>query len=58
MKTHVDKLMTIWHSINIAIEAQHGLIAQVIKDVIFSSRPGQSTAAEVRDAVDSAMMIG
>ncbi|ETW76043.1 Metallo peptidase M67A [Heterobasidion irregulare TC 32-1] len=45
-------------SINIAIEAQHGLIAQVIKDVIFSGRPGQSTAAEVRDAVDSAMMIG
>jgi COP9 signalosome complex subunit 5 len=23
------------------MEAQHGLIAQVIKDILFSSRPGQ-----------------
>ncbi|KAH9852444.1 Mov34-domain-containing protein [Lenzites betulinus] len=41
----------------IATEAQHGLIAQVLKDVIFSSRlstPGVGVA----DAVDTAMSIG
>ena len=35
-------------STKIAVEAQHGLISQVIKDVIFSMRPkiGQSLGAE------------
>ncbi|KAF9525229.1 JAB1/Mov34/MPN/PAD-1 ubiquitin protease-domain-containing protein [Crepidotus variabilis] len=38
-------------STKIAVEAQHGLIAQVIKDVIFSMRPGAdgSKVAEVTD---------
>ncbi|KAJ3544062.1 hypothetical protein NM688_g5784 [Phlebia brevispora] len=45
----------------IAIEAQHGLIAQVIKDVLFSSRPGASpdvTSASVGETMDTAMSIG
>ncbi|KAI0360499.1 Mov34-domain-containing protein [Trametes cingulata] len=43
----------------IAAEAQHGLIAQVLKDVIFSSRlsaPGSSSS--VGDVVDTTMAIG
>lgn len=47
------------YSDKIATEAQHGLIAQVLKDVIFSSRlsaPGSTT--NVSDAVDTAMAIG
>jgi len=38
-------------STKIAIEAQHGLIAQVIKDVIFSKRPGHpvATVSEIAD---------
>jgi hypothetical protein len=48
-------------STKIAVEAQHGLIAQVIKDVIFSMRPhnGQnSSASQVSDIVDTSMAIG
>lgn len=40
-------------STKIAIEAQHGLIAQVIKDVVFSMRP----QLPVRDVGDLAMQI-
>ena len=45
----------------IAIEAQHGLIAQVIKDVIFSIRPVTSPEAASSSAgeeVDTVMSIG
>lgn len=31
-------------SAKLAAEAQHGLISQVLKDVLFSSRPGQGKA--------------
>ncbi|KAF8873776.1 Mov34-domain-containing protein [Infundibulicybe gibba] len=40
-------------STRIAVEAQHGLIAQVIKDVIFSMRP--RTASQISDVVDMAV---
>lgn len=53
--------LTMHCSNKIAVEAQHGLIAQVLKDVIFSSRPGASaeaTLASVGDAMDTAMSIG
>lgn len=46
-------------STKIAIEAQHGLISQVIKDVIFSLRPrgaAQGTAA-ISDLADNAMKV-
>ncbi|KAI0766290.1 Mov34-domain-containing protein [Irpex lacteus] len=52
---------TVKDSNKIAIEAQHGLIAQVLKDVIFSIRPGTSTdpaLAQASEAVDTAMSIG
>ncbi|PSR78583.1 hypothetical protein PHLCEN_2v7330 [Hermanssonia centrifuga] len=45
----------------IAIEAQHGLIAQVLKDVIFSMRPGSAKeipVAQAGDVLDTAMSIG
>jgi COP9 signalosome complex subunit 5 len=29
------------------MEAQHGLIAQVIKDILFSSRPGQASSQQI-----------
>ncbi|KAJ6530028.1 JAB1/Mov34/MPN/PAD-1 ubiquitin protease-domain-containing protein [Mycena vulgaris] len=54
-------------STKIAVEAQHGLIAQVIKDVVFSMRPrgappagsGQAGgSAPVGEVVDEAMAIG
>jgi hypothetical protein len=45
------------HSTKIAVEAQHGLIAQVIKDVVFSMRP-RGAGAPVGDAVEDAMAIG
>lgn len=50
-----------FYSHKIAIEAQHGLIAQVLKDVIFSMRPGASADASLSQAtevVDTAMSIG
>ncbi|KAI0293953.1 Mov34-domain-containing protein [Russula brevipes] len=34
-------------STKIAMEAQHGLIAQVIKDILFSSRPGQASSQQI-----------
>lgn len=46
------------HSQKIAAEAQHGLIAQVLKDVIFSMRPRSDNAAiasAVSTATDTAM---
>jgi len=45
-------------STKIAMEAQHGLIAQVIKDILFSSRPGQAPSqsiASVEETVDMAI---
>ena len=42
----------------IAIEAQHGLIAQVIKDVIFSIRADPSPEKPAEEAIDTAMTIG
>jgi COP9 signalosome complex subunit 5 len=45
-------------STKIAVEAQHGLIAQVIKDVIFSMRPngGQSSSStKIADVTDMAI---
>ncbi|KAI0674487.1 Mov34-domain-containing protein [Trametes maxima] len=43
----------------IAAEAQHGLIAQVLKDVIFSSRLSTpASTATVADVVDTTMAIG
>ncbi|TFK65128.1 Mov34-domain-containing protein [Pluteus cervinus] len=48
---------TVKDSTRIAVEAQHGLIAQVIKDVIFSMRPksGESSAAAVSEVTDMAI---
>ena len=52
------------YSTKIAVEAQHGLIAQVLKDVIFSMRPGCSSTrvgadvARVEEVVDTSMSIG
>ena len=46
-------------STKIAIEAQHGLIAQIIKDVIFSIRPTSSVAPNVSQICDvTDMAIG
>ncbi|KIJ63800.1 hypothetical protein HYDPIDRAFT_40823 [Hydnomerulius pinastri MD-312] len=45
----------------IAVEAQHGLISQVLKDIIFSSRPSQQRQAgtsRVGEMVDATMSIG
>ncbi|KAG5220849.1 COP9 signalosome catalytic [Salix suchowensis] len=45
----------------IAIEAQHGLISQVLKDVIFSVRPRMHDIVpdtQVSNAVDASMSIG
>lgn len=48
-------------STKIAIEAQHGLIAQVLKDIIFSNRLISATSekdvARVEEAVDTSMSI-
>ncbi|KAJ7289205.1 Mov34-domain-containing protein [Mycena rebaudengoi] len=47
-------------STKIAVEAQHGLIAQVIKDVIFSMRPkgAEADTAQISSSTDTAMSIG
>jgi len=51
-------------STKIAVEAQHGLIAQVLKDVIFSMRPSPGSGragegvARVGEVVDATMSIG
>ncbi|KAH9962171.1 JAB1/Mov34/MPN/PAD-1 ubiquitin protease-domain-containing protein [Russula dissimulans] len=44
-------------STKIAMEAQHGLIAQVIKDILFSSRPGQTSQpiASIEETVEMAI---
>jgi len=45
-------------STKIAMEAQHGLIAQVIKDILFSSRPGKEQvegSTSVGDAIEMAI---
>ncbi|KAI6006444.1 JAB1/Mov34/MPN/PAD-1 ubiquitin protease-domain-containing protein [Pisolithus marmoratus] len=44
----------------IAIEAQHGLISQILKDIIFSSRPSEHSpqVSRVGEVVDAAMSIG
>lgn len=44
-------------STRIAVEAQHGLIAQVIKDVIFSMRPqnGSTNTSQISDVADMAI---
>jgi COP9 signalosome complex subunit 5 len=46
------------HSTKIAMEAQHGLISQIIKDILFSSRPGQAPSqpiASVEETVEMAI---
>ncbi|KAI0065232.1 Mov34-domain-containing protein [Artomyces pyxidatus] len=48
-------------STKLAIEAQHGLISQVIKDVLFSSRPGhvsEQGTSRVEEAIDATMAVG
>lgn len=42
----------------IASEGQHGLIAQVLKDVIFSMRPQDAARSEVSEIMDTTMAIG
>ncbi|KAI6030472.1 JAB1/Mov34/MPN/PAD-1 ubiquitin protease-domain-containing protein [Pisolithus orientalis] len=44
----------------IAVEAQHGLISQILKDIIFSSRPRERSpqVSRVGEVVDTAMSIG
>ncbi|KAH9983159.1 Mov34-domain-containing protein [Russula compacta] len=45
-------------STKIAMEAQHGLISQVIKDILFSSRPGQEPSqpvASIEETVEMAI---
>jgi len=45
-------------STKIAAEAQHGLISQVLKDIIFSSRPGQQAeTVRVAELADTAMTV-
>ncbi|OAX40559.1 Mov34-domain-containing protein [Rhizopogon vinicolor AM-OR11-026] len=45
-------------STKIAAEAQHGLISQVLKDIIFSSRPShQAGVVRVTEMVDTAMTV-
>jgi COP9 signalosome complex subunit 5 len=43
------------NSTKIAVEAQHGLIAQVLKDVIFSMRPRAEAVAQVSEVTDMAI---
>jgi len=55
-KKENDLSKSVKDSTKIAAEAQHGLIAQVIKDVIFSIRPGQQTQADISRIVESTNM--
>lgn len=61
MKLREDNQLTkgVKDSTKIAVEAQHGLIAQVLKDVIFSMRPNGGGAAaassKVADVTDMAI---
>ena len=43
-------------STKISMEAQHGLIAQVIKDILFSSRPGQAPSQPVASMEETVEM--
>ena len=48
------------YSTRIAAEAQHGLIAQVLKDIIFSTRPqtgslSESASARIDNVVEAVM---
>jgi COP9 signalosome complex subunit 5 len=50
-------------STKIAGEAQHGLIAQVIKNVIFSMRPANKAqpdpdTKQIAEVIDAAVLIG
>jgi hypothetical protein len=40
------------HSTKIAREAQHGLIAQVLKDIVFGARPGQGDQETQTGAIE------
>jgi COP9 signalosome complex subunit 5 len=59
LKSADHRLNGILFSTKIAVEAQHGLITQVIKDVIFSMRPknggDSSAAAQVAEVTDMAI---
>ena len=47
-----------WDSTKIAMEAQHGLISQVIKDILFSSRPSKAPSevtASIEETVEMAI---
>lgn len=52
------------HSNKIAVEAQHGLMAQVLKDIIFSIRTDPPTSEDsgvtkpAEEVLDTAMSIG
>lgn len=41
-------------STKIAMEAQHGLIAQVLKDILFSTKP---TLSNVDETIDTVMVV-
>ncbi|KAF9815784.1 hypothetical protein IEO21_04368 [Rhodonia placenta] len=51
-------LKSVRDSDKIASEGQHGLIAQVLKDVIFSMRPQDAARSEVSEIMDTTMAIG
>ena len=58
-RSHLNINLNLSHSTKIAVEAQHGLIAQVIKDVIFSMRPQNGQAASMTQISEVAdMTIG
>lgn len=45
-------------STKIAAEAQHGLISQILKDIVFSSRPSQQAGANrITEMIDTAMTV-
>ncbi|KAG1867220.1 JAB1/Mov34/MPN/PAD-1 ubiquitin protease-domain-containing protein [Suillus subalutaceus] len=44
-------------STKIAAEAQHGLISQILKDIVFSSRPSEYGANRVTEIIDTVMTV-
>lgn len=47
-----------FRSSKIAAEAQHGLISQILKDIVFSSRPSQQAGANrITEMIDTAMAV-
>ncbi|KAG1871466.1 JAB1/Mov34/MPN/PAD-1 ubiquitin protease-domain-containing protein [Suillus subluteus] len=44
-------------STKIAAEAQHGLISQILKDIIFSSRPSEHGANRATEIIDTVMTV-